>query len=442
MKTSDYKFFLIAILTLLIQTAKADICRILDKEEEALQCRVDMIVRAKSELLVSTYIIREDAVGLGLLKLMIECAARGVKVKMILDSFGKDIPNSLLDYLTEKGVEIHSFNQVRLFAPHTITDRLHEKVMLTDVEHIIVGGRNLTSAYYKLEPEGNFLDREMYAISKKVADELRTHFFTMWNRPKLTQKKKHKPLTDENRLLWQKKLDEAWQAVMEKTKVVHDSQIDWLQGSITTQTHATYDNFVLKQNGQIIPAERKNRRGTKQLISLIDSAKYSIDIENPYFHPTKKWGKAFKKALSRGVKIRVVTNSECTNDVLLMQSVYRRSRGKYLKMGISLSEFEGNATLHTKSFVIDSTVAIVGSYNIHSVSEKRNAEVCLWVHDKTIALQTLAAMSRCLSSAKPIDNTKHNRSIWHIEKNAQCSKKHFKYILNIHTLGCWLNWYL
>lgn len=48
------------------QIAKADEFRILSKEREALQCRIDLIARAQKEILISTYIIREDEVGLGL----------------------------------------------------------------------------------------------------------------------------------------------------------------------------------------------------------------------------------------------------------------------------------------------------------------------------------------------------------------------------------------
>ena len=68
------KFIALFLLMGNAQIAKADDFRILNKEREALQCRIDLIARAQKEILISTYIIREDEVGLGLLQLMIEKA--------------------------------------------------------------------------------------------------------------------------------------------------------------------------------------------------------------------------------------------------------------------------------------------------------------------------------------------------------------------------------
>ena len=86
-----------------LPTAQADDFKILNREREALQCRMDLTVRAKQEILVSTYIIREDEVGLGLLQLMIDQAAKGVKVKLIIDAFGNNISSELLNNDGKKG---------------------------------------------------------------------------------------------------------------------------------------------------------------------------------------------------------------------------------------------------------------------------------------------------------------------------------------------------
>lgn len=424
------------------QIAKADVFRILDNEKEALQCRIDMMVRAQNELLISTYIIRQDDIGLSMLQLMVESVSKGVKVKLILDSFGKELPDELLDFLAEKGVEIRTFNNVRLFEFHTILDRMHEKVLITDAEHIIVGGRNLTKDYFKLEATDNFLDREIYAKGKKAVADLRYHFYDMWNHPKLTQKTTRFILNDRRKNYWQKRLSDAWISLQQKTLINPKSPFNWSNIDSTTEIHVTYDNFVHQKNGKIVPFDRKNRRSTRQLIALIDSAKHSIDIENPYFHPTKRWFTALDNALKRGVKIRLLTNSECTNDVLVMQSVYRRSRPKYLKMGIQIWEYEGNAVLHTKSFTIDSSITVVGSYNLHSVSEKYDTEVCLWVHDTAIAAQNLCLMERYSLSAKQIPAVKRNFSIRNTEKNTKCPQKTTRLKIYIHTLAWMLNWYM
>ncbi len=437
-------FTSISLLSLIVNlpSAKADDFKILNREREALQCRMDLTTRAKEEILVSTYIIREDEVGLGLLQLMIDQAAKGVKVKLILDAFGNNISGELLNYLMEKKVEVHLFKKANIFQLHTFTNRMHEKVLITDEENLIVGGRNLSSDYFKIDSTGNFLDTELFAKSKRVSNELRNHFFTMWNRRVLTKKPKKVKLTDERRAHWKKQLEEGLTQLLKKGKVKTQSTIDWTALASTATVNATYDNFVADSSGMAVPSDKKNLRGTNQLIALIDGAKTSIDFKNPYFHPTKLWLKAIKNAINRGVKVRLLTNSECTSDVLMMQSVYRRSRPKYLKMGVQIWEYAGKEYLHTKSIIIDSSITVIGSYNIHIVSQKNNAEVCLWVKDKTFGQQNIRYMDNNLASANHVPATKRHLNNCHFDKHPNCPKKAFKYCLFVHLfapiMGCFM----
>lgn len=435
-----FDFFLIFILTLHTHDTKADVFRILDLEKDALQCRIDMTERATTELLISTYIIKKDDIGLGMLKLLIETAARGVKVRVILDSFGNELPPSLLFFLAEKGVEVRIFNRARLFEIHTFMDRMHGKVLIADIEHMIVGGRNLTEEYFELDPIGNFLDREVYTNNKKVAADVRKHFYAMWNNKRLTSIKVRKYPNDRNNAYWQKQIDDAWVSLQKRTNLTQNSTTDWANAPATTEVHATYDNFLRKKDGKVEVSDKKDRRGTRQLIALIDSAKHTIDIENPYFHATPRWDRAFKRATQRGVKIRLLTNSECTNDVLIMQAVYRRARPHYLKMGIQIWEYEGNKRLHTKAFVVDTLTVLIGSYNIHALSEKNNTEVCLWVKDTTIAAQNLHIMNLNLLSAKYIQPNTINLSNQYFEDNAQCLPKGKITNLFMRTLAPLLSW--
>ncbi len=437
------KFTILFMLMGYAQMAQADGFKILNKEREALQCRIDLTVRAQKEILISTYIIREDEVGLGLLQLMIDKAAKGVTVKLVLDAFGNEMSLELLNYLIEKKVEVHLFNKAQLFQLHTLTNRMHEKVLLIDSENLIVGGRNLSKDYFRIDSTGNFLDTELFAKSKRVSKELRGHFFTMWNRHRLTKKPSKMELTEEMRANWKKRLEQGLVDLLKKGKVKSNSNIDWSALTSTAQVNATYDNFVSDSGiTSIIPSEKKNLKGTQQLIALLDSAKTTVDFKNPYFHPTKLWLKALKSAINRGVKIRLLTNSECTTDVLLMQSVYRRSRPKYLKMGIEIWEYEGKEYLHTKSIVIDSSTTVIGSYNIHIVSQKNNTEVCLWVKDKTFGQQNIRYMDSNLSSAKNIEATKRNFSNCHIDKHPNCPKKAFKYRLYVRLFAPIMSWFM
>ncbi len=238
------RFIILFVLIGMSKIVKADDFRILNKEREALQCRIDLTYRAQKEILISTYIIRADEVGLGLLQMMIDKAAKGVKVKLILDAFGNDISLELMNYLIENKVEVHLFHKARLFQLHTFTNRMHEKVFIGDNLNLIVGGRNISSDYFKIDTAGNFVDTELYAQSKKVSNELRNHFFAMWNKHSLTKRPSKLRLTDEIRAEWKTRLADGYVQMLKKGKVQSNSKINWNDLTTTAKVNVTYDNFV------------------------------------------------------------------------------------------------------------------------------------------------------------------------------------------------------
>ena len=422
--------------------SSAQIFRILDEEMEALQCRVDLTLAAKQELIISSYTLKPDLVGYGMLHLMTLAAAKGVKVRLLVDAVGTKIADPLLGYLDECKVEVRFFNRFRTFELHTMFDRMHDKVLVADLEHIMVGGRNMSNAYYQLPAKTNFIDREIYSNDSATAVDLRLHFYLMWNHKKLTTRRVRSSLSDIQRSEWRDKLQKSWYALQAEKNIKMDHTVSSSGSTAIHVVHASYDQFLRKINGKVVPYDRKDRRGTNQMIALIDSATRSIDFENPYFHPSRRWEQALQRALDRGVKIRLLTNSECNVDVLIMQAVYRRCRPRYLKMGIEIWEYAGSECLHTKSIVIDSMVTIVGSYNLHPMSEVYNTEVNLWVSDSTIAKNNLAIMQRYLSTANKIEVSPATLSKCRLLKNPKCPKKSRRVYWLMHSISRILAWYI
>ncbi len=436
------KFVFLVFLLLSFKNGDAQDFRILDDEREALQCRIDLMLASRQELIISAYTLRPDLVGYSMLHLMTQMAAKGVKVRLLVDAVGTKIEDPLLDYLHECKVEVHFFNRFRTFELHTLLDRMHDKVLVADIQHVIVGGRNMSNAYYDLPSKTNFVDREIYSNDSTTATDLRFHFYSMWNHEKLTKRPVKHPLSDSKKDKWKQLLQASWNALQVKKQIDTAHVENWADTSAHYEVHAGYDQFLRKINGKVLPYDRKDRRGTNQILTLIDAAKISIDLENPYFHPSKRMEEALQRALDRGVKIRLLTNSECNVDVLAMQSVYRRYRPRYLKMGIEIWEYAGTYCLHTKSIVIDTLVTMVGSYNLHPMSEINNTEVNLWVSDSTIAKSNLAIMQRYLMAANKIEASTATLSNCRLIKNPMCRKKSRRLYWLMHSISGILAWYI
>ncbi|HEX8548271.1 MAG TPA: phospholipase D-like domain-containing protein, partial [Cytophagaceae bacterium] len=138
---------------------------------------------------------------------------------------------------------------------------------------------------------------------------------------------------------------------------------------------------------------------TDALLRLLKQAKHSIDIQSPYLVTTELSRNAFKEAVLRGVKVRILTNSLASTDNLEAFSGYKRDRKKILETGVRIFEFRPDASnrykimtgelqqtlnfapifgLHAKSMVIDGETAVVGTFNLDPRSANLNTE-CITV---------------------------------------------------------------
>ena len=85
-------FLLVAIGLAGALECRADIFRILDKEKDAIQCRVDLIQQAQHEILLSYYILNDDVIGQTLFYWLVQQAqTKKVQVKILIDALGSKV---------------------------------------------------------------------------------------------------------------------------------------------------------------------------------------------------------------------------------------------------------------------------------------------------------------------------------------------------------------
>ncbi|MEL7941615.1 cardiolipin synthase ClsB, partial [Pseudomonas delhiensis] len=116
---------------------------------EAFYPRVfEAIARARREVLLETFIIYEDKVGLALRKALLAAARRGVRVELIVDGYGTaDLGTDYIGSLLEAGVRLHLFDpRPRLLGLRTnLFRRLHRKLLVVDGSTAFVGGINFSA---------------------------------------------------------------------------------------------------------------------------------------------------------------------------------------------------------------------------------------------------------------------------------------------------------
>jgi cardiolipin synthase C len=357
-------------------------------------------------LLVCTYIIEGDKIGYHNLKMLADAAQRGVKVKMILDGLGKSVPIKMLLYMQDQGVQIKIYNKKSWKRPFMIYRRMHGKMLIVDDEYCLIGGRNLSDKYYRMDPGSNFMDREALIRSERAVHKARQHFNEIWEHEKIC--------TDLTGTFDPADRDQC-QLLLDSSSLIILSQIPLLQEvkgedrvtlsdvvkPTANSVEFVYPSFTRINNGRISRSNCIDRRLTDSLQALVASADSTLDMESPYFLLTRSWKKCLKKAQKKGVRIRVITNSCTSTDVPLIQAIYANRRRGYQRAGIQLYEYCGDRTVHFKTLTIDKQITMIGSYNMDKVSEKYNTEVAGWVEDPLLALHQQKLFEKYLLLCMP-----------------------------------------
>jgi cardiolipin synthase len=118
---------------------------------EALQALFDVIASAQHDLVVCTFILGRDAIGSALLARLVERAHSGVRVRLMVDGFGRLLGGRIsLRELRAAGAEVVLFGPVlRLPGRSRANLRNHRKIVVADGERLWCGGRNFAAEYFE-----------------------------------------------------------------------------------------------------------------------------------------------------------------------------------------------------------------------------------------------------------------------------------------------------
>ena len=119
--------------------------RLLENGEAYYPAVFGAIARAEHEVLLETFLLFEDEVGLELQSVLIAAAQRGVRVTATVDGYGSpDLSREFIAKLTDAGVDFRVFDpQPRVLGLRTnMFKRLHRKIVVIDRREAYVGGIN------------------------------------------------------------------------------------------------------------------------------------------------------------------------------------------------------------------------------------------------------------------------------------------------------------
>ncbi|WP_449278147.1 cardiolipin synthase [Leucobacter sp. GX24907] len=161
-------------------------------------------------------------------------------------------------------------------------------------------------------------------------------------------------------------------------------QSDWFIETDEVLGHLIDDGVPTRQPGkldcQVVPSGPgyASENNLQVFVSLLYTAEERISITSPYFVPDGSIMNALRAATARGVDVELFV-SEIGDQPM----VYHAQRSYYeelLRAGVRIMMFRPPYILHSKHFTIDGRVAVFGSSNMDQRSFGLNMEVSMVVH--------------------------------------------------------------
>ncbi|MGD8236786.1 MAG: phospholipase D family protein [Chromatiales bacterium] len=390
---------------------------ILRKGRGAFTSRIAMAGTAEKTLDLQYYIWEADTTGRILADRLLQAADRGVRVRLLLDDInlkGRDAIVAAMD--AHENIEIRLFNPFSnrgIPALNFITDfnrvnhRMHNKMMVADNSVAILGGRNIGNHYFGVDTQANFRDLDIMAAGPVVRDisSVFDHFWNgKWSVPIAALVKE--PQTEEDLQLVRESLREKIAA--ESYPYPLDQDVAELRSYLQSTRNA-----LVWASGSVQwddPAEIGKEGHTSGMVDAlaerIGRLESELLIESAYFVPMEKGVASLGALVERNVKVRVLTNSLVSNDVLAAHSGYAESRKELVRSGVEVYElrpdagiedqklFAGSskAALHTKAMVFDRKDLFIGSLNLDPRSGLINTEIGLHVESPQLAAQVIEYM--------------------------------------------------
>jgi len=394
---------------------------LLDSGRDAFRYRAALIRAAERSLDLQYFIWNDDRSGNFMAGALLEAANRGVRVRLLLDDFHAVGNDEVIPALNaHPNVEVRVFNPIMprkgpgrwlglLADVKLLNRRMHNKALVVDGAAAVVGGRNIGDEYFDLREDWAFLDRDLLvtgAVVAAIGQGFDSYWNSEWSYPlEVLAEKSLVSETDDtlSDILQQREQPDI--PVPEDRRQALAMLLQAADGLIWAPAELVVDRVTGLNEGSDRPKEVALR-----LVELIEQARSDILIESAYLVIGEPGVALLGEAQRRGVRVRTLTNSLASNDVLANHAAYVRRRAAMLDTGMELHELMprpadcaqltggagvcetgGNLGLHTKSAVFDGATTFVGSFNVNMRSVYLNTEMGLLVHSPELAARIVAA---------------------------------------------------
>jgi cardiolipin synthase len=343
--------------------------RVLSNGDQIFPAMLDAIAGARHRIVLETYIYKSGEVAEKFSSALEAAARRGVDVSLVVDYFGSDsMSDEDVKRLRAAGCKVATFNESRWYTLEEVNYRTHRKILVVDGEIAFTGGVGIADYWLGHAQDPDHWRDTQIELRGPIARLLEGAFY-------------------ENYI---------------ETDGVVTPAAD--EGDLSTAI-SEGDSLVVRS------APSGGSSDLKRLYLLsIAIARRKIDIQSPYFIVDSSGAWSLKEALGRGVRVRVLMESDMTD----AEPVKYSSRAGYeelLEAGAELYEYQPTM-MHAKVMLVDEQWSMFGSANFDNRSLELNDELNVIVRNRELVGRFAADFEKDLKHSHRITLEEWQHRSW------------------------------
>ena len=326
--------------------------------DETFPAMLHAIGGARQTITFETYVFWSGATGKAFADALVERAAHGVKVHILLDWIGGQIEDAVIARMREAGIDIRRYNTPRWYNLHRLNNRTHRKLLVIDGSVGFTGGVGIADMWRGHAQDPQHWRDTHFRVEGPVVAQMQSAFVDNW---------------------------------MQATgEVLHGS------------AYLPALDAVGDESAQMFTSSPGGGGESMQLMYLmsINAAAESIELSASYFVPDNVALEALVAALKRGVRVRIILPGRHM-DMAIVRRASRAGWGKLLAAGAEIYEYQPTM-YHVKVMTVDALWVSVGSTNFDNRSFSINDEANLNVYDAGFARRQMAVFEADLEQSRRI----------------------------------------
>jgi cardiolipin synthase A/B len=339
---------------------------VFSKGEAAFSAMLRAVEEARTEVLLESYIFKDDPTGQHFARVLAQAAKRGLKVRVLADGFGSLwTHDAFWGELRSNGVEARIYHPVWQ-ALRYVKFRDHRKILVVDRRVAFTGGMNIGDEYgSSLLPSGHVWRDTHARVEGPAAWEMAVVF------------------------------EEGWKGAG--------------GGPIGLEPLAAKE----APGARVLILDSRPGRGGREvaaaMAAISGAARTALWITTAYFAPRRRAIGILGGAARRGVDVRLLVPGQ--SDVPVARHAGHGFFAALLSRGVRIFEYQP-AILHAKTLVADGLLSVIGSSNLDFRSFDLNAECNFVIADPHTARAMEGGFTEDLGHAEEIHKKAWSRRRW------------------------------